>query len=498
MPMTLKCIIVLVPMMTCVFSTSSAQDLYDEFLKQKEKEFSSFKQTKENEYEAFRRKINNEYASFLDYTWRAFNAFTGRPVPKEEPVPPVIHNKDKGKQKDKQLPIDDVIPVEPPCPQPEPITPVEPTPTPTIDYISFSFFGTQSKVVKPTKDAGIVLNNADERSIAASWKNVSDGRFDAMLKSCLDIKRSNKLCDWSYLLMLQQVSETYLGKGNSANLLCAWLYCQSGYKMRLANDNGNLIMLYASRHAIYNKPFWNIDGESYYPLSDKVSKSIHICEIGFPKEQQLSLQIGTEQSFTLNSTAERFFQSKRYPDVTAKASTNRNLIDFYNTYPTSYINNDFGTRWAMYANTPLSKEARSRFYPSLQQAIKGKSQLESVNRILNLLQTALVYEYDNKVWGHDRAFFPDETLYYPYCDCEDRAILLSRIVRDILGLKVVLIYYPGHLASAVNFTEAGVTGDYVLVNGLRYVICDPTFIGAPVGATMDGMDNRQAKIILLE
>ena len=102
------------------------------------------------------------------------------------------------------------------------------------------------------------------------------------------------------------------------------------------------------------------------------------------------------------------------------------------------------------------------------------------------------------MWGHDRAFFPDETLYYPYCDCEDRAILLSRIVRDILGLKVVLIYYPGHLASAVNFTEAGVTGDYVLVNGLRYVICDPTFIGAPVGATMDGMDNRQAKIILLE
>ena len=34
-------------------------------------------------------------------------------------------------------------------------------------------------------------------------------------------------------------------------------------------------------------------------------------------------------------------------------------------------------------------------------------------------------------------------------NCEDRAILFTRIVRDLLGLKFILIYYPGHLASAV-------------------------------------------------
>ena len=34
-------------------------------------------------------------------------------------------------------------------------------------------------------------------------------------------------------------------------------------------------------------------------------------------------------------------------------------------------------------------------------------------------------------------------------NCEDRAILFTRIVRDLLGLKCILIYYPGHLASAV-------------------------------------------------
>ena len=117
--------------------------------------------------------------------------------------------------------------------------------------------------------------------------------------------------------------------------------------------------------------------------------------------------------------------------------------------------------------------------------------------MLNWVQTAFVYEYDDKVWGHDRAFFAEESLYYPYCDCEDRSILLSRLVRDLLGLKVVLVYYPGHLATAIHFTN-DVRGDYLVLSGQRYTVCDPTYIGANIGMTMPGMDNNKATVILLE
>ena len=77
------------------------------------------------------------------------------------------------------------------------------------------------------------------------------------------------------------------------------------------------------------------------------------------------------------------------------------------------------------------------------------------------------------------------------------AILFSRLVRDLLGLKVLLVYYPGHLATAVCFTD-NVTGDYISLNNQKYVVCDPTYIGAPVGATMPDMDNSSAKVILLK
>lgn len=116
--------------------------------------------------------------------------------------------------------------------------------------------------------------------------------------------------------------------------------------------------------------------------------------------------------------------------------------------------------------------------------------------LLDFVQTALEYKTDGEAWGNERVFFPDETLYYPYCDCEDRAILYSRLVRDLMGLQVVLLYYPGHLATAVEFNE-NIPGDYIVLNGHRYLVCDPTYINAEIGNTMPGMDNSKVSVIML-
>ena len=155
------------------------------------------------------------------------------------------------------------------------------------------------------------------------------------------------------------------------------------------------------------------------------------------------------------------------------------------------------TCWAMHANVSMEKSVKNRMYPQLKEKINGLSELEAMERLLNWVQTSLVYEYDTTVWGGERVFFAEETLYYPYADCEDRAIFLSRLVRDLLGLKTILIYYPGHLAMAVAFTKE-VKGDYIMLNGTKFVVCDPTYINASVGMTMPNMNNKTAKVILLE
>ena len=481
-----------------ISSQVKAQSSYEEFRNRVQNNYNKFKEQRNKEYEEFRNRMNAKYAALIKDSWERMNALKGIPKPKEDkPVPPTIYpEEDKNKPiKDNPLPYDKVIPVVKPKPSPKPVVPIEEDSRPVEKYFYFTYINTPLKV-RLDNSQRFTMSGCNENEMSLIWERLSEPEYNNVINDCLRIREEHKLCDWAYLSMLDTMSKKFMqGRTNEATMFMAYIYSQSGYKMRLANDGSRIYMLYASRHVIYNKSYWVLDNEIYFPY-DCDCKSLKICAATFPDEQPLSMQITSEQLLEMVSSPERTLKSRRYADVNAVVQTNENLIKFFNTYPTSGVEEDFGVRWAMYANTPLSEKAKSTLYPSLRRSIRGMNELDAVNRLLNFVQTAFVYEYDDKVWGHDRAFFADETLYYPYCDCEDRSILFSRIVRDLLGLEVVLIYYPGHLATAVKFNQQ-VSGDYIQMNGKRYVVCDPTFIGAPVGATMTNMDNSKAKVILL-
>ncbi|MBR4571894.1 MAG: hypothetical protein IKO28_00535 [Prevotella sp.] len=306
---------------------------------------------------------------------------------------------------------------------------------------------------------------------------------------------TRNLSDWAYLNMLSKFAESCFGKTNEATLLMAYLYCQSGYQMRLATADGKLRMLYAAKQHIYDKAYYDIDDVRYY-LFDGNERALNICDIKFPGEKAMSLYITKPQKFDEDMSEERELLSLRYTTMQLKVQVNKNLVDFYDGYPVTSIDNNFMTRWSAYANTPLDKTVTEKLYPALKKILKDRTEEGAAERILNWVQTAFIYGYDSQIWGCDRAFFAEETLFYPYCDCEDRSILFSRLIRDLLGLDVVLVYYPGHLATAVHF-NMDVKGDYIMHDGKKFVVCDPTYVGAPAGMTMPGMDNAKATVILL-
>ncbi|MBD5306503.1 MAG: hypothetical protein HDS14_02605 [Bacteroides sp.] len=211
----------------------------------------------------------------------------------------------------------------------------------------------------------------------------------------------------------------------------------------------------------------------------------------------MSLLIEKEQLLGDKLSEERVITATRNKDISMISQVPQSLIEFYNTYPTSDLDGNPMTRWAMYANTPLVQKTKDKIYPSLRQYTDGKDKLQAAEMLLNLVQTGFVYEYDDKVWGHDRAFFAEETLFYPFCDCEDRSILFSRLIRDLLSLDVALIYYPGHLATAVCF-DREVSGDTMIIGGRKFIVCDSTYIGAPVGAQMPDLEYDKAQAIILK
>ena len=457
---------------------------------QAQDDFESFRKRIHKDFQDFRHQILEEYTDFLRNPWKDFHGDEPVVKPDEKPVPPVVAPIDEPVKSDPVI-IDDVIKPIPVTPQPKPISPIEENEERT-EPLTFEFFGT-SVTVRVPRNMNFSVTQLDENSLADAFTVLTGSAYDNLLYDCLEMRQSMKLCDWAYIQFLRMMSDAACGKGtNEAELLMAAVYVQSGYRMRLAHDGNRLYMLYASRHNEFGKTFYGLDNENYYAL-EAIPYNLKISLAKFPKEKSLSLLIPYLPKLEKKLSHPRTIQSKKYPEVKETVQTNSHLMDFFSTYPCSYYNDEVMSQWSQYAETPLDDE---NDWKNLAAAISGKSEYEAVSRLLNWVQTGLEYGYDTEIWGEDRVFFADETLHYPYCDCEDRSILFTRLVRNLLHLDCLLIYYPGHLAAAVKFTEP-VEGDYIVQNGAQFVVCDPTYIGAPVGRTMPDMDNQKATVIRL-
>ena len=382
---------------------------------------------------------------------------------------------------------EDIIYLPEPEEQPQPMVPIVPL-MQERDYVSVSLYGTLVSVAFP-KEADLYLNSVDEMGIADLWEQIADtvvpSRFDITLTSCLKHREDMNLCDWAYLQLVQSVAQRRYGDTNEATIFASYIMAQSGYKIRLAYTEAYVYMLFASHHEIYRMSRYLLDGEYYYRVGGRGEHTCYISDVGYDKEQKLSLCITKEQmiDYELSDTIS-ITSSKGW---ILNFQTNMNLIYFYEDYPTGNL---FGgeeySKWLVGVNTPLDAVTKSTLYPQLKDSIHNLTHWEAVSNILNWVQTGFTYALDNEVWGSDRIFFADETLYYSKSDCEDRAILFSILVRDILGLDVILIYYdnPAHLAVAVHFPEEEKEGVCFTYNDKRYILCDPTYQGAPIGEQM--------------
>ena len=142
----------------------------------------------------------------------------------------------------------------------------------------------------------------------------------------------------------------------------------------------------------------------------------------------------------------------------------------------------------------LSKVAINGFRNYLTPKLREKSETEKINFLLDFLQKGFPYETDEKQFGKEKYFFAEESVAYPFSDCEDRAILLSHLIKDFTGLKTIGLVYPHHVTLAVALTTP-VKGSYVEHNGLKYYVCDPTYIGSKLGMIMPELVTSHPEII---
>lgn len=439
-------------------------------------------------YKDFLKNANAEYVRFMRESWRRYQGHPAIPAPLEpNPIRPIAVDP-KAKPEHVIIPHKSVVPLLE-LDVPEPVSPfLSLSDVPAGDILDFLFFNTSCQVHIGNK-LRFSLETVSEQSVADAWEFNLSTEQGSLISDCLRLREKLNLCDWAYMKLAEQISLNYFGADlNEARLLQAFILTQSGYKIRLGYSEINeLEILFAANSLVYAHPYYMLEGEKFYTLYSN-QDHLFIMEHSFPCDRVFSMDAATPPLFKMEETISREFKSVAYPQVKISLSVNKNLIDFYNTYPSC--------EWKAYAKTALSEPIKERLYPMLRREFEGKGDVFCVNVLLNFVQTAFNYMTDEEQFGYERPLFPDETFFYPYSDCEDRAILFSLLVRELLGKKVVLLYYPNHLATAVCL-DGNIEGDRVLVDQVPYIICDPTYIGTPIGWAMPEYKEIAAEIIML-
>lgn len=506
--------------MACVACLLSAMPLCAQDI---EKEFEEFEKKQQTEFEEFKNKADAEFETFLRETWKKYEAFAPIPAPvRPEPPTPVAFDKAKpamppvavkpGALKIPEAPVPtvgDKVPVDPKHPNlpaiqdkpapgvyvpGKPYTPVlvkMPVVKPgrSVRRTPIDFYGTDFEVATDVID-NFALAGDKEAHVADAWKELCQKDYEQLLNDCMTLKKEKNLSDWAYLLFTKQIGVQLYGKERTNDIvfLQMFLLNKSGFKVRLAKIDNGLKLMIATAGTVYSTPFLKMDGDKYYVFepNPKGSNSLYTYRQNFADAKNLvCLNIEHIPAFDMEEQERTFSPSGS--NLKVQTVVNKNLMDFYRDYPQCDV--------VIHYKTPMSEELQSALYPQLKKAIEGKSQKDAANLLLNFVQTGFQYMTDGEQFGYEKPNFPDETFYYPYCDCEDRAMLYSTLVRDLLGLETILLDYPNHIASAVRFTEE-IPGDYVVLDsGVEYLICDPTYIGAPIGACMEQYKDVAPEII---
>lgn len=487
-----------------VQAQNTERSSYEAYRARRQEAYRDFRRQKQQSYNDFRARRNAEYAAYMERRWTAYRTMAGIDEPiRPQPVPrPADEATRNTPPVDNEIVVTTEAPSAPnPTPRPAPQSPPEttapvpkPVPQPAEPAESarrpfaFSFYGTACRL-SFTDRMRFRLDGLSEQSVAKAWNLLADGRCESLVEELRQMRDKLRLGDWGFLKLVSTACEAFYGRdaADEAVVMELYLLTQADLKVRAACSESNLLLLFCPEETIYALTFFEIDGERFY-VTDKtrVKGGYRVFDREYPGERPLSMRMTSLPKLEERLSTPRAIKSQRYPEATATVGVNRNLLDFMTDYPSC--------RWDMYAASGMSESLKVQFYPALKQALKGRSEKESVDLLLDFIQTGLAYKTDPEQFGRERSLFADESCYYPYCDCEDRAILLAVLVHDLLGLEVVLLNYPEHVSTAVCF-RGTVEGDHFSYRGSRYVCCDPSYIGACAGRSMPDYKNVSPKIL---
>lgn len=389
------------------------------------------------------------------------------------------------------LPAGAVPPMADPTMPPETPEPA-PTPRPAAQTLSVPFYGGPVPLRYTRSPLPTLASPVTGPAIADFYKALAEADWGVLAEDLRARSESLALDDYAYAQFVLRLGRELAGDENRARLLTWYLLLKSNVDARVGYIGaggtgpslpvGTVVLLVPSTVMIYSTSYFTLNNERFFAVSlDQAPSPEAIGRLftydgnypGSPRKMDMRIARTPNIGVAAESRTLRWQYRDSTHSITIRAD--RNAVRYLEWFPQ--------VDWDVWFGIQMSGSARETLLPALRAKLRGRSEREQVNFLIRFVQTAFEYKTDGEQFGREKPLSVDETLLYPFSDCEDRSILFAALVRELTGLEVVGLHYPGHMATAVRFRQE-VPGDALLIAGQRWVVSDPTYIGADVGEAM--------------
>lgn len=453
-------------------------------------DFDEWRQQQEQAYQNYVDEQNARFADFLRKNWEDFETEAPEPVPEEAPKPvqtPTAPQPEEDADPEPQPEPQPVPPPLPPAPEPEPEPEPEAPAQPAGESMRWHYYDAPFIALKNADTFS--LSTLSNDALADAWLDMAKTNFEEVIEAFKAFSETNNINEWGYALLVKDYARQVFDNHNEAVFLSWFLLHNSGFHANGGYRGGELFLLMPVSEKLFEVSFYTLDANlpRFYVmnaghLGENKPGSIRTYK---PDEDQqlrvLNMSIIRAPSNT-SSTREQPLQfSFGGREYEIRLGYDRNFVSLLEAFPLMRPE-------VMFA-TPASPRLHRQLEQQIKPAIEQMNTQQALNFLLRFTQKAFEYQTDTEQFGHQKYMTPDQILYHPYSDCDDRSIFFAYMVRNFMDRDVIAVSWPGHLATAVEASEE-FEGDLITVDGKTYLICDPTYIGADSGLTMPQFVNQ--------
>ncbi|MCB0515043.1 MAG: hypothetical protein R2798_09505 [Chitinophagales bacterium] len=338
----------------------------------------------------------------------------------------------------------------------------------------------------------------NESNIGIYYENLERSNYWNVLYQLLAYKNQLILNDWLYYRLINDTAEQiYKEKADKYKVLFAWyMLAKSGYSVQINYSDDKLFLSVYSLQKIYDLPIkeykegWLVEISHYgeplkSPYLATTRLNLNISNFGSPFDFNLTQLPNLPKSVERVSLQFTCFGEMHKVDV----DINRTMVQLMYAYPEGGLD--------AHTNVPMSEETEESLMTYFREMLSNYDTPTAVRCLLSFTRQSFEYRSDSSLYRiANVSFTPEETLYYQFSDCEDRSILFASLVRELLGLPVILVEFDGHAGVGVALENP--VGEAIYFQGIAYTYCDPTSSddSLPLGAFPKNVSHASYKVLL--